>query len=118
MPNFEPWDIVKVPFPYTDRPVRERRPALVVATAGIQEKHGLLWVMMITSAENRGWPDDVPISAAPSTGLPAPSLVRTAKIATIEAKESQRIGLLPESDRPSVSLRAYETLSALLSKAP
>ena len=26
MPTFEPWDIIKVPFPYTDRPVRQRRP--------------------------------------------------------------------------------------------
>jgi mRNA interferase MazF len=31
MPIFEVWDIVKVPFPYTDRPVRQRRPALVIA---------------------------------------------------------------------------------------
>ncbi len=23
-PAFKPWDIVKVPFPYTDRPARER----------------------------------------------------------------------------------------------
>ncbi len=27
MPSFEVWDILKVPFPYTDRPVRQRRPA-------------------------------------------------------------------------------------------
>jgi len=31
MPPFDAWDIIKVPFPYTDRPVRQRRPALVVA---------------------------------------------------------------------------------------
>ena len=50
MQTFDTWDIIKVPFPYTDRPVRERRPALVVASASIQELHGLLWVMMITSS--------------------------------------------------------------------
>jgi hypothetical protein len=32
MAIFEVLDIVKVPFPYTDRPVRQRRPALVVAS--------------------------------------------------------------------------------------
>jgi hypothetical protein len=38
MPIFEPWDIVRVPFPYTDRPVRQRRPALIVAAgAGFRE---------------------------------------------------------------------------------
>jgi mRNA interferase MazF len=29
MPGFEVWDIVKVPFPFTNRPVQQFRPALV-----------------------------------------------------------------------------------------
>jgi mRNA interferase MazF len=53
MQTFDAWDIIKVPFPNTDRPVRERRPALVMASGSTQERHGLLWVMMITSSENR-----------------------------------------------------------------
>lgn len=31
MAAFKPWDLIKVPFPYTDRPVRQRRPALVIS---------------------------------------------------------------------------------------
>jgi hypothetical protein len=54
MAIFEVWDIAKVPFPYTDRPVRQRPPALVVAAGEIEAAHGLLWLVMITSAENRG----------------------------------------------------------------
>jgi mRNA interferase MazF len=54
MAIFEVWDRVKVPFPYTDRPVRQRRPALVVVAAEIEATHGLLWPVMITGAENRG----------------------------------------------------------------
>jgi PemK-like, MazF-like toxin of type II toxin-antitoxin system len=54
MRTFEPWDIVKVPFPYTDRPVRQNRPALVIAADELQAAHGLLWLAMITSAANRG----------------------------------------------------------------
>ena len=46
-------DVIKVPFPYTDRPTRQSRPALVVSSGGIEDAHGLLWVVMITSAENR-----------------------------------------------------------------
>ena len=71
MAIFEVWDIVKVPFPYTDRPVRQRRPALVVAAGEIETAHGLLWLVMITSAENRGWPGDVGISDLHAAGLPA-----------------------------------------------
>lgn len=103
MPDFETWDVIKVPFPYTDRPVRERRPAVVVAAGGIQQEHGLLWVLMITSAVNRGWPGDVLVSDLAHAGLPAESVVRTAKIATIEAKEAERIGSLPLQDRVDVT---------------
>jgi mRNA interferase MazF len=98
MQNFEPRDIIKVPFPYTDRPVRERRPALVVSSGRLQAAHGLLWVLMITSLANRAWPDDVPVSDQVQSGLPSPSVVRSAKIATIEARDAERIGVLPESD--------------------
>ncbi len=103
MPDFDAWDVVKVPFPYTDRPVRQRRPALVIAANGIQQEHGLLWVLMITSADNRGWPGDVEVTDLIMAGLPAESVVRTAKIATIEAKEAERIGTLPPADRVVVA---------------
>lgn len=99
MPAFEAWDVIKVPFPYTDRPVRQRRPALVVAANDLQAAHGLLWVVMITSAENRGWPGDVGVSDLVQAGLPSESVVRTAKIATIEAKDAERLGSLPLADR-------------------
>jgi mRNA interferase MazF len=103
MAIFEVWDIVKVPFPYTDRPVRQRRPALVVAAGEIQAAHGLLWLVMITSAENRGWPDDVGISDLSTAGLPAPSILRPAKIATVDARDAQRLGTLPHADREAVA---------------
>lgn len=92
MPAFEQGDVVKVPFPYTDRPTRQSRPALVIAASDLEDAHGLLWVLMITSAENRGWPGDVEISDVVTAGLPAPSLVRTAKIATIEAGDATFLG--------------------------
>jgi mRNA interferase MazF len=111
MPAFDVWDIVKVPFPYTERPVRQRRPALVVGASRVQESHGLLWVVMITSAENRGGPGDVAVSDLVEAGLPAPSVVRTTKIATIEAKEAEYIGILPERDRRMVMQRLWGELA-------
>lgn len=95
MPGFRRGDVVKVPFPYTDRPTRQYRPALVVAAGDLEDAHGLLWVVMITSAENRRWPGDVAISEPASAGLPAPSVIRTAKIATIEAADAAKLGRLP-----------------------
>jgi mRNA interferase MazF len=58
----------------------------------IEAAHGLLWVVMITSADNRGWPGDVAVGNLAMAGLPVPSLIRTAKIATIEATDAEKLG--------------------------
>jgi mRNA interferase MazF len=99
MANFEPWDILRVPFPYTDRPVRQRRPALVIAAGELETAHGLLWLAMITSGEHPSWLGDVAVSDLGGTGLPAPSIVRPAKIATIDASNVGRLGTLPSATR-------------------
>ena len=115
MPTFEVWDIVKVPFPYTDRPVRQRRPALVIVAGKLLVDHGLLWLAMITSAANRGWRSDVPISDLSTAGLPIPSIIRPAKIATIEARDAQTLGTLVPGDRVQVARFLQDFLSATLS---
>ena len=98
MPTFSPGDLVKVPFPYTDRATRQRRPAFVAAAGDLQERHGLLWVVMVTSAENHGWPDDVTVGDHLKAGLPAPSVIRTAKMATIEARDAEPLGRAGDAD--------------------
>jgi mRNA interferase MazF len=117
MPIFRAWDVVKVPFPYTDRPVRQYRPALVIAADPIETNYGLQWVLMITSAENRRWPDDVVISDLNMAGLPAPSVVRCVKIATIEARDAERIGALPTADRPKVAGHVARALAPVFGRA-
>jgi mRNA interferase MazF len=103
-PAFEPWDVLKIPFPHHARPAIEYRPVLVVAGGRLESAHGLLWVVMITSAGNVAWPSDVPITDLRSAGLPAPSVVRCAKIATIGTGEAQKIGvLLRPAERAAVA---------------
>lgn len=92
MASFKQGDIVKVPFPYTDRATRQSRPALVVSAGALEEAHNLIWVLMITSAENRGWPGDVAVNNLVVAGLPAPSVIRGAKIATIDASDATKLG--------------------------
>ena len=92
MPSFKQGDVIKVPFPYTDRPTRQSRPALVISTGELEKRHGLLWVAMITSAGNRAWREDVSVSNLKMAGLPFPSVIRSAKIATIEASDASKIG--------------------------
>jgi len=97
MPSFKQGDVIKVPFPYTDRATRQSRPALVVSVGGIEANHQLLWVVMITSAENRSWPGDVAVNNLEQAGLPAPSVIRTAKIVTIEVSDATRLGKISAS---------------------
>ncbi len=47
---------------------------------------------MITSADNEPWEGDVAIIDHAGAGLPAPSIVRTAKIGTVEARQSEFAG--------------------------
>jgi mRNA interferase MazF len=101
---------VRVPFPYTDQDTRQHRPALVVSRGGLGEKRSLIWVVMITSAENRGWPGDVSLAAHyREVGLPIPSVVRSTKIAVVEAARADRIGKIPSSkwDEVESALRKH-----------
>ncbi|WP_333826087.1 type II toxin-antitoxin system PemK/MazF family toxin [Pinisolibacter sp.] len=111
MPTFEQGTVVRVPFRYSDRPVRQHRPALVVSDGPVGVEGRLLWVAMITSAENRAWDGDVDLGADFRTaGLPAPSLVRPAKIATIEASDAYPLGRLPQAALARVVASLRRTL--------
>ncbi|MGV3491067.1 MAG: type II toxin-antitoxin system PemK/MazF family toxin [Devosia sp.] len=94
MPTFEAGDVVRVPFPYTNRETSQHRPAVVVSNGALGSGM-FLWVVMVTSEGNRSWPGDVSLGTDyGDAGLPAPSRVRTLKIATIETTSAQPIGKL------------------------
>jgi mRNA interferase MazF len=69
---------------------------------------------MVTSAANRGWRGDVQVSDLALAGLPASSVVRCAKIATIEAQDAEQIGQLPSADRAQVMEAMRERLAQAL----
>ncbi len=102
MASCDVWDVVKVPFPYTNRPVQQSRPALVIGRHNETGSPDLLWVLMITSASNRAWVGDIHISDLMTAGLPTASIVRTAKMATIDAAAATRIGSIAFLDRPKI----------------
>ena len=116
MPDFRVWDIVRVPFPHTDRPIRQRRPALIVGQHRHPGSPHLLWLLTITSATHRSWSGDVEIPQLAGTGLPSPSIVRCAKIATVETSGVEPIGSLGVAERQAVRAVLAGTLRALLSE--
>jgi mRNA interferase MazF len=109
---FAAWDVVVVPFPYADRLAERRRPALVISSRRLLP-FGLLWVAMITSAENEPWSCDIPITNLRRAGLPAPSVVRPAKIACIEpTRVLRRAGTLDKATAANVAERMRSYLAA------
>jgi len=113
MASFSQGDVIRVPFPDTDRATRQRRPALVVSAGGVGEGDLLLWVVMITSAENRLWLGDIALGEGyEEAGLPAPSVVRPCKIATIEARHAEPLGRVAPVVMAAVARALREYLGA------
>jgi len=97
----EPWDVVTVPFPFTDRASQKRRPALIVSKKSFN-RNGHSLMAMITSSPP-GWPGDSPISQLASCGLTAPCIVRL-KLFTLDNRLIvKRIGRLSDEDKNRVA---------------
>jgi mRNA interferase MazF len=100
---FAQGDVVVLPFPYSDRLAEKRRPAVVISKPALERTHGLIWVAMVTSDRGANKANDVPVSDLKRAGLPAPSLVRAVKIATIEpGRVVRRAGAISRADLASV----------------
>lgn len=102
--DYDRFEVVIVPFPFTDKAQVKRRPALVLSShAAFARKAGHGIMAMITSAQNPPWPLDVPISDLDTAGLPAPSVVRM-KLFTLDHRFIiAKRGKLSEKDRKTVS---------------
>ena len=102
--GYELFDLVVVPFPFTDSATSKRRPALVISNGeafNLPAGHSVL--AMVTSAGNAGWPLDVAISDSDAAGLSAASLVRM-KLFTLDNRFILRpLGQLAANDRKAVT---------------
>jgi mRNA interferase MazF len=93
------FDVVVVPFPYSDRLAEKRRPALVVSHPDLAARLGRVWVAMITSKLPSGL-GDAAIGDLAAAGLPVESTLRASKLATLDAGRVIRVaGRLSEEDQ-------------------
>jgi mRNA interferase MazF len=92
------WDVVVVPFPFTDRGTAKRRPALVLSTRSFNAKgHSVL--AMITSVGHAPWPGDTILRNYTAAGLHVPCLVRL-KLFTLDNRLFQKkLGRPEAADR-------------------
>ncbi len=102
--------LVRVPFPFTDRAIQKRRPALVVSTSDFQRQSGHLVLAMVTSANQSRWPLDWPIQELTTTGLPKPCLVRFKLFSLDERLILGALGHLAAEDSSGVAAHLRQIL--------
>jgi len=74
---YKTFDIVVVPFPFTDNVHAKNRPAVVISSYDYfnnSAEHSIL--AMITSSHHNPWPLDIPIKNLKSSGLEKTSIIR------------------------------------------
>ena len=111
--TYKQYEIVRIPFPFTDRHAAKNRPALVISdskTFNTPARHSVM--AMITSAGNAAWPLDCPISDLKSAGLPAASVVRC-KLFTLDHRlVINKLGALSKRDQTAVRSVMTKLLAA------
>lgn len=113
---FHTFDIIRVPFPFSDSPrLSKTRPALVVSShTEFGNKIGHSVVAMITSAKHSKFPLDTPIRHFAKAGLPKECVVRM-KLFTIDHRlVLEKKGKLDSSDEEQVSFSLRKLFSLSL----
>ncbi|MBW2634867.1 MAG: type II toxin-antitoxin system PemK/MazF family toxin [Deltaproteobacteria bacterium] len=108
MVGIDLFDIVVVPFPFVDKPVSKKRPALVLSNIDFNAA-GYAILSMITTKQHPAWPGDTQITNIAACGLRSPCLVRL-KLFTLDNRLILRkIGRLGETDAFQVTkyLRSF-----------
>ena len=102
---FDRFDLIRVPFPFTDRVAVKHRPALVLSDAvQFNAPVGHYVLAMITSLGTPAWPLDCVIEKYADAGLPHPSKVRF-KIFTLDQRIVRGyLGHLSSDDEARVKL--------------
>jgi mRNA interferase MazF len=109
--DFEPFDVVVVPFPFTDKVGAKRRPALVVSSAAFNGNHDQVILAMITSARQSDWTSDVPLEEWTAAGLTVPCRVRFKLFTLDRDMVLKKAGTLTSHDRASVQRALSQSLA-------
>lgn len=102
------WDIVLTPFPFSDLSGQKVRPALVLF---VDEDQGDMIVAFLTSSTTRKSIYDVSIAISDCNGLRVNSLLRLAKLSTLDTKCAiGRLGTIEFQYREEIHRKLHHIL--------
>jgi mRNA interferase MazF len=99
---FKAFDVVAVPFPFTDRDATKRRPALVISNELFNKQHDQLVLAMITTTTNNVWFSDVSLTNWQEAGLKVACHFRLKLFTLDQSLVLKTIGHLSSRDIKSV----------------
>ena len=98
---FDRFDVIVVPFPFSEKSGKKRRPALVLSNQEFN-RSGHTILAMITSKSHHPWPGDREIGDLEEAGLPLPCIVRLKLFTLDNTVILRRIGHLSDADTARV----------------
>ncbi|MCR9131080.1 MAG: type II toxin-antitoxin system PemK/MazF family toxin [bacterium] len=109
--TFKPWEIVLIPFPFTDLTTSKRRPAVVLSPESYNEGHDIVLMFLTSNLKTAPKLGDHLISDWKGAGLPKPTISRM-KFATIEKKLIlKKIGQIKSADVNTIKSKLKSFLS-------
>ena len=106
--TFKAFDVVAVPFPFTDRDATKRRPALVISNEKFNQQHNQIVLAMITTTTDNVWRSDVTLTNWQKAGLKLSCQLRLKLFTLDQNLVLKAIGHLSSKDVKSVQVALTE----------
>ncbi len=103
------WDVVVVPFPFTEQAGTKRRPAVVLSKKKFND-HGHTLLLMITTQGHQPWPGDTEITQFQVSGLSRICVVRLKAFTLDNRLILKQLGALSTRDRRVVTQHVQQYL--------
>ncbi len=107
----EQFDVVVVPFPFSDLPKSKKRKALVISNKSFNKANESSVLLMITSALKSKWLHDVAVSSLTEAGLNKDCVVRLKAFTLDNGLLLERVGRLGSRDSSQVIEAFKKTFS-------
>ncbi|EAT58183.1 type II toxin-antitoxin system PemK/MazF family toxin [Chlorobium ferrooxidans] len=97
--SYEPYDIVVVPFPFTEKKRVKHRPAVIISSHLFNASHDHITLAMITSATISSWISDTEIRDWKTAQLMVPCRIRFKLFTLPKDLIVRQLGNLSQHDR-------------------